>query len=342
MKKYILTFLFFYFSLNLFANSGPPGFFQMGGTTSFIPFFKKDSTDLQYIQMQKEWVSIMLYPGFAVVKGEYLMQNLSDKAIDFTTGYPINTQGYIPNAEMVAFDDLYALQVLVNGKTMKVKKMEEINEANVQLKELDILKNWYVWDMKFAPKTTTTITVYFIVNTNEAILRRGYYSREAQGFIYLLETGKVWAKNIEQGRVLIELQEGVELNQIEGILPLSSFLNDGTKYLIWDFENLEPDNKSNVVIRYAEPISNFDLEVVVKEAENYYKKIDEIPIKTLETGDHWKTLNKQNFTIDWTWQNTLTSALLFLGFAGVPIAIVILGISTLIYFIVRAFRKKKS
>ena len=99
IKKIILINLLVFISTSLFANVAQPGLWGCGGAGSFSLLFEGDSNAYQKVQMQKERVSIQLYKGYAVVKGEYWMFNHSAEDIIMNAillMLPINCRKILP------------------------------------------------------------------------------------------------------------------------------------------------------------------------------------------------------------------------------------------------------
>ena len=77
MRKFFVVLFFLICSTSkIFANAAAPGFYNNGGSSDFIPFFASDSLYLDKLQMQSEQITVLLYPNFAVVRGEYNMLSL--------------------------------------------------------------------------------------------------------------------------------------------------------------------------------------------------------------------------------------------------------------------------
>ncbi len=288
------------FSTKSVANAGMPGFWEVGAGVNFIPFFAKDSVHLGKVQMQSELVMVMLYPGFAVVKGEYRMRNLTNESIQMTTGYPINSAFMNKAMTSVHMGDLYGLQVKVNGQAITVKRASSTNITAYNDKALDQVDNWYIWEATYAPQSITKIEVYFLVNTNRAQLREGYNADYHNGFGYLLESGQAWAKKIEQGRIYVQLMDTLKVSTVRGVYPFKTFKTDGKTRMVYDFANLEPNETNNIVIRYADRLSKFDFEKVKQQATTYFKKIDALNQKEIQNLNisQWKTLQAIDFKID--------------------------------------------
>lgn len=278
------------------ANAAMPGFWDVGAGISFIPFFAKDSVHLGKVQMQSELVSIMLYPGFAVVKGEYYMYNLSNKVVTMATGYPINSSFMNKATYSVHMSDLHNLKVKVNNKNVTVKRASSQNIEPYHHKTLDHSDNWYIWEASFAPQKVTKLTVYFLVNTNAAQLRKGYNADYHNGFSYLLESGRAWAKDIGKGRIYVHMMDTLKVKSVQGVYPFKTFKTDGKKQMVYDFENLEPTEKSNIVIRYAKKLDDFNFDTISQSAAAYFKKIDALKGGDIKTNG-WTTVQASDFKI---------------------------------------------
>ncbi len=325
----------------LLSNAAMPGFFNVGGGGAFVPLYAEDSIHLEKIQMQEEQISILLYKGFAAVKGEYYMRNLSQDSISLKTGYPVN--GLFENEQVYAvnFQDLYQLKVFENGKPLSANrpKMDSLERIITDISHLKESKNWYVWQGNYAADTLTKITVYFMVNTNEAHLKEGYSNDNHNGFTYILESGRAWAKNIEKGQIRIQLGDDLALADLKGIAPIGQWkANPSSKQIIWDFSNKEPQSADNVLIRYIEANQDFDFSKKEKQAAKYYQLLDDLSKQEINTGS-FKPFEAKDFEVhDWR-SSGLMYVMMFLVIFGIPLAIIVLGLLTLWHFV---FRKKKT
>lgn len=276
MKKtlFVLFCLFFAYGESL-PNAAAPGFYNPGAGGEIQLFYPQDSIALVNIQMQSEQITIQLYEGFAVVRGEYFMYNHSDSALHLHTGYPINH--YYDHEDFhITTDSLHALQVFVNEQEMQVGSLAQDPELHDKAYNLS---NWYVWETEFAPRKITKITIFYIVNTNQATVRQGYNLDRVQGFAYLLESGQGWAKKIDKGRVFVQLMQDLTLESIQGIKPDSVFRADSSrKALFFYFSDLEPTPNHNIYIRYSTQKEDFDMQAVLNNAQNYYEKIKQVKI----------------------------------------------------------------
>ena len=174
--------------LCVLSNAAQPGVWNAGGGGYHL-LYPEDSLSFKKIQMQSESISMQLYPGFAVVKGQYQMYNTTEDTIKVKVGYPVNGI-YSGNAEgnlnQVTFDGLYKLMALQNKKPLQIiEKPITDTQKNIQTFKND---NWYVWENTFLPNTTTELEVYFMVNTNNASIHKGYQKDWYNAFVYLLES----------------------------------------------------------------------------------------------------------------------------------------------------------
>jgi hypothetical protein len=116
----LFIFLFCILPLKAFSNAAQPGFWNAGGTGTFSLLYPQDLEQFQKIQMVKEKVSIQLYKGYAVVKGEYWMYNDTKDSIRINVGYPLNSS-YISTSHRyirkeIKFDFLYALFIATTSQ----------------------------------------------------------------------------------------------------------------------------------------------------------------------------------------------------------------------------------
>lgn len=340
MKKIFLNIVFISLGFLFLSNAAMPGFWAVGGSGAFTPIFAQDSIHIGKVQMQSEQISILLYRGFAVVKGEYYMKNLSQDSIKMQTGYPVNGSLENETVYSIHFNELHHLKVFENTKELKATQLRaDTSKAIItQPPTLDNVYNWYVWQGNYAPNTLTKITVYFMVNTNQAHLREGYSRDNHNGFTYILESGKAWGGKIEKGQIRIQLSEELVLEDIKGILPRKAFKADAkSKRIVWDFENLEPESAQNVLIRYTEADNNFDFEKVAQQSKKYYEALDQLSKKNIDSNA-FQAFDPHDFEVhDWK-SGGFFYLLMFLAIFGMPLAIIILGILTIWYFV---FKKKK-
>jgi len=269
-----LTVLLLFAALHARGNTAQPGIFQAGGTASFILLYPEDSASFQKIQMVAEKITIQLYRGYGVVKGEYKMYNTTASAITIKTGYPVNAtlkageKG--ATGTRIFFDELYALKSYTNGQENKM--MVKPGPAEMIVHDEN---NWYVWENSFKPMDTTLITVYFIVNTNNTIIRQGYTVDRNNGFIYLLETGATWKQPIIRGEIKIGLMDNIRISDIGGASPASAFrADDDHNILLYQFSNLSPSFKDNIIVTYTPNLKQFDFGLVAQKAKLLFDAID--------------------------------------------------------------------
>jgi len=335
MKKWLVLLLCSGMTLMVYGNAAMPGIWQTGHGGRFIPLFKPDSLHLGKIQMQKELVLINLYKGYAAVKGTYWMYNQTDQPVTMRVGYPINGNYSNELVQNVMFNDLHRLTVLLNDQPVTVAKAGEGYDLLLQQADQLHADNWYYFSCTFAPKQLTKITVYFLTNNNDAILRRGYAKEPGNAFAYILESGRAWAGKIEEGRVLIALNDGLALKDMKGIYPPERLTGDDT-HLQFAFSGLEPDSSDNILLWYnTGEHAAFNFDTVQDHAKHYFNLLDQFPVAAFNALNP-APVSQEDFTphdssMTWFW-------VILIGIAVVGIAVVVL----VVYFIYRIFRKKKS
>lgn len=342
---FLLPIFIVFFPLKIYSNTAMPGFYDIGGSGAFVPFFEKDSIYLDKIQMQSEKITIFLSQGFAVVKGEYYMKNLTHEDIILNTGYPINSQYMSDNYHMTPYSmqlqDLYELRVWVNDESIKTQKLADKEDIAYKIKNVRDLENWYIWESIFKAQSITKITVYFIVNTNEATLLEGYAEdKEHNGFTYILESGRAWAKNIEKGRVYIRLGADIEVSDIIGISPLKKFMSNNQKDLIYDFENLEPNAMNNIIIRYDNQNKDFDFDEIIQDAEKYYQKLDKLSQTEIST-EGFIILKANNFEVKETFMDRFIRSISLNPIVFLLMTIIVIAFIIFIFMFIRKIRRKR-
>ena len=265
-------------SVTSFANSAMPGLWQAGANGKFIPLFASDSIYFGKIQMQHEQILVNLYPGFAVVKGEYYMYNNTNEAINMHVAYPKQARFSDTLVQNVIPSYIDALKVLVNDSSTELMRKKDLvvlpSSGQIATTNEQDYDNWFVWTMTFAPKAFTKITVYFLTDNSHAKLSRGYSRDRGSAFTYVLESGRAWGGSIDSGKICIQLKEGLTTKDVKAILPYNTLKGDDT-HLLYQFVNKEPAEKDNLLIWYKESAQDSSFEnKIVPEAAKYYAEID--------------------------------------------------------------------
>jgi hypothetical protein len=284
----------------LISNAAQPGIWNAGGSGYHL-LYPSDSLNFKRIQMQSENISVKLYQGFAVVKGEYFMFNDTEDTIKVKVGYPINgifEGNSYGKLNQVSFDGLYKLKTKQNGIELSIIETPvEEDQLNTTTFEND---NWYVWENVFLPDSTTKIEVLFIVNTNNARIREGYKKDEHNAFVYLLESGSVWKQPIVKGDFKVSLSKELQLEDIHGATDMNwEYDQDSEKDIILyaSRTNFSPTPKDNIVFNYGEKIDDFNFDLIIENTDHYFDEIERIstiskPDKNLiilEVEDPYKT-----------------------------------------------------
>ncbi|PHN03533.1 hypothetical protein [Flavilitoribacter nigricans] len=316
-----------FFVILLFCgNAAQPGVWNAGGG-GFNLLFPEDSSAYRKIQMQREAITIQLYPGFAVVRGTYQMYNTTADSISIRVGYPVegiydSDQGMERNE--ITFDGLYRLKVLQDGRPRPVIA-EPVRSPQPQAQTFDN-DNWYIWESVFPPRAVTEISVYFMVNTNDAKITAGYASDAHNAFIYILESGRIWQQPIEKADFKIQLMDGLELEDIYGISRSIDFAAVPADALLFGSKkNFSPLPSDNLLINYGERVGSFDFAALVAESETYFAAVDELSSRRIaeqqlipyEEADPYRV--RQISIVQWFWMGLL------IGLPALVVVLIILG-----------------
>lgn len=325
-----------------FANAAQPGIWNAGGTV-YTMLYPEDANTFKKVQMQQERIFIQLYKGFAVVKGTYVFKNTSNEYLQFKMGYPIN--GIYSGGELdlnqIILDSLSQFKIKANNKwlILEDEKHPEINKNAQNINAFS--ENWKVWQMNFSPNEIQRVAVYFIVNTNEARIRKGYDIEKRNAFIYLLESGSVWKDKIEKGEFYVQLMNGLTPENVQGISEGFGFkFNAQYKIFAGKKTNFAPTPKDNLIINYSEFNEKFSFENVIKQTHELFVKIDQLSQLSFESLTY-STIELGNpYEVESTIEGTLPGLLtLFVIFA--PFIIGFLGIGIAVWVIVKWIRLKK-
>lgn len=295
MKKIVSFFGLFLIIVLCCSNVSQPGIYNSGGTT-FSMLFPEDSLAYKKVQMQEEAIYIQLYKGYAVVKGTYKMVNTSSEKLSFRMGYPINGiyNGGNHYLNQVSLDSIYKFKVKSNHQNVEILKsnFEETNEVMTFNND-----NWLLWKMDFLPKGINIVEVYFIVNTNNAQITKGYSQEHCNAFTYLLESGKVWKQPIENGNFTVELKDNLKLESIHGISDHFGVKRVPNKEILAASKTkFSPTPEDNLIITYSETVKNFDFEMVLQNEVTLYHSID-ILSKTVLPSNLEKFMSKNPYEI---------------------------------------------
>lgn len=325
-----------------FANAAQPGIWNAGGTV-YTMLYPEDAITFKKVQMQQERIFIQLYKGFAVVKGTYVFKNTTNEHLQFKMGYPINGiySGGENDLNQIILDSLSQFKIKANNKWLSLEK-ENHPEINTNTQNINAFSdNWKVWQMQFAPNEIQKVEVYFIVNTNEARIRKGYNIEKRNAFIYLLESGSVWKNNIEKGEFYIQLMDGLTPENVQGISNGFGF-KFNTQYQIFAGQktNFSPSPKDNLIINYSQFNENFSFEKVIKQTNELFAKIDQMSQLSFESLTYSTIKLGNPYEVESTIEGTLPGLLtLFVIFA--PFIIGFLGVGIAVWVIIKWIRLKK-
>lgn len=280
MKGLITIFVFF--SLSAVANIAQPGIWNAGGSGNYSLMYPDESRALGKIQMVDERITVLVYPGFAVVKGCYHMYNPDTSDVTIHSGYPVSSVYDISVnvvKKEIAFSNLHELMVLQDGDTIEIDKRPNTGRTYFAN------NNWYIWENTFPAKDTTHVQVFFIVNTNNAKLIDSRSKREINAFIYLLESGASWKQPIEKGEIRIVFRGGLTTKDVMGLEPQDRFLRN-EQNLIWEFEHLSPTLNDNLILTYNKKTSDFRFEDVLPRRDELYAELQKCSGGEINTDEY--------------------------------------------------------
>jgi len=335
LKIIIFIICFSFGNTNLQANSAQPGVWNAGGKV-FTMIFPEDSATFKKVQMQEERIYMQLYKGYAVVKGWYKFRNTTDEVLNFKMGYPVN--GIYSGGEVylnqIELDSLSSFKIFSENQPLQtILQPNHSDFGNITI----FSNNWYAWDMYFAPNQTKEVEVYFIVETNNAGVSKGYNQERHNAFIYLLESGSVWKNPIEKGDFYIQLMDGLTQENVHGMSDYFNMKFNENKQIFWGQKiNFSPTIKDNLVITYNERSEDFKFENILKKTDELYQTMEKFSATNFEKLEFSTFETKDPYETETTFWGIFPGLLMMLPF----IFSVIFGIFIVI-FIIKFFRKKR-
>lgn len=345
LQKY-LNLLLLYISIfsaqKTFSNAAQPGIWNAGGTV-FTMLYPEDSLSFKKVQMQQERIYIQLYKGFAVVKGSYTFKNTSNENLQFKMGYPVNGiySGGETDLNQITLDSLSQFKIKAKDRWLDLIKENhpELNHSDRNVNPFS--DNWMVWQMAFAPNEIQTVEVYFIVNTNDAQVRKGYNLENRNAFIYLLESGSVWHQPIETGNFYVQLKDGLIPENLQGLSGGFDFkFNEKHQLFAGSKTNFSPTPADNLVASYYEKIENFDFAKHTAQSEKLFIAIDEMSRISFDELTYTEAELGNPYEVKSTIGGALPG-LLTIFMIVAPILIVVLLVGVLIWGFVKWRKIKK-
>ncbi|MGK0390505.1 MAG: hypothetical protein ACI94Y_003258 [Maribacter sp.] len=228
------------------------------------------------------------------------------------------------------------MQVSIDGKSIQPENIafNEQQQQNIYLYDYNSDIKWYTWNSIYKPNGITKIEVYFILKTNKASVRQDYNGQDYNSFIYVLETGATWKLPIREGTITIQLMDGLTSKYIQGIYPNSIFkINQEKNILSYIFEDLEPTNQDNIAITYYKKNEDFNFRDVVKKSDIYFNEINDFSKKRIDD-------NLTTITFDSPFDIPDITGKVLGGIFFGGIALFVVFISLIVYFIVRLIKRK--
>lgn len=297
LNKILVLFIFLLFVQKISANAAQPGIWNAGGTV-FTMMYPEDSATFKKVQMQQEKIYMQIYPGFAVVKGWYKMKNTSKTYLKFKMGYPVNGiyYGGANDLNEVHLDSLSQFKIYSNQRELPLIKTKPNIETVQSINAFS--DNWLVWDINFLPDETKIIEVYFLVETNNGKITKGYNADSYNAFIYLVESGNIWKNPIEKGEFYVQMMQGLQEKNIHGISNGFGFLWNKNLAIAKGIKtNFSPTQKDNLIITYSERNENFKFSDIVSQKEKWYAAIDQFSKIAAQESYTEKFLDKNPYEV---------------------------------------------
>ncbi|RMG64478.1 MAG: hypothetical protein D6722_16845, partial [Bacteroidetes bacterium] len=199
--------------------------------------------------------------------------------------------------------------------------------------------HWYVWETDFPAAGEVVVQVRFLVDTHHASVRQGYDVNTANGFIYLLESGRPWAGQIEAGTLIVRLMDGLSLDDLEGLQPDGPLRAlDQPPTLWYAFAGLEPGPGDNLLIRYGQRPDSLDMRALVTRAQAYFAALAEADPTAVDTAALFPIREPGLFEAQGM-ASTLVGGAMLTAIYGPPLLLILI-IVVIVVVIVRRRRRR--
>lgn len=171
-------------------------------------------------------------------------------------------------------------------------------------------------------KKITIFTVYFLINTNNAVISEGYNSENKNAFIYLIETGSLWKSPIEKGDFYTQLKGDISLENLKASSPNQLYYNKENNILKFSLVDYGINPDRNFVITYSKKITDFNFEKVTTQSNLYFNEIDSFSNLDFKTFSFEKATIPNAYHVDGV-GNTIVNSIFYFSIYAVPILIVV-------------------
>lgn len=210
----------------------------------------------EFVQMQSEVINIDVYPsqpdlvdwdrynledkrnysGYAEFEVQYVFMNHSDEAVEVLMGFP-EQDGY---TEDYGLHDFQA-QYLGEDDYYHDLELGFVDNSSDYTKP-----SWYTKSFTFPPGPTVFVNRYWTLASS--------YKGPFSWVEYTLETGASWAGVIEAAEIVVNLKDGLEVYDVEGLNPQVGFVyRPNQKQIRWTLENIEPTASDDIFVSYRDP-----------------------------------------------------------------------------------------
>jgi hypothetical protein len=270
MRKFLFSFILFSTQL-IFPNAGFVGTGNVA--TGQLKLLESDQ-----ISIEDEILSIDLQKGFADVVVTYLMKNhggetevqLGFPGFNFDEQIGANNRTKREITKYSILDNKIKLPVSIIEKKVNWFAIPEFSWYDKEHGGKPTTKHqFFVSKLKFSKNEIKTIRIsytsyyYELLGGTESNMHR-----DSDIFYYLLSFGSSWKGPIKKGRVVIHTHKIG--NEFVYINNSDRFKNKKGTYT-WEFENLEPKEKDNILIKiHPEYVKMFNFNDAYGDTINFY------------------------------------------------------------------------
>ncbi len=156
--------------------------------------------------------------------------------IEATVGFPGNEQ----NTTWKYSEPIADFKTVIDGQKFNVITKKEVLKEDKK-EGSRVFRNWYTWEMKFPPKSTTKVENTYL-----------YYLSAPSGYDpfylnYELSTGANWKGNIGEATIKVIYKTAVEMEKRICEIKPKGWIGKQNE-IIWNFHDIKPTLADNISI----------------------------------------------------------------------------------------------
>lgn len=302
-----------------------PGIHSSGGLVSFS-FIEKRLFKPDTIELIDEKVWIQVYQGFAVVRAEYRIANLSDDTLEIDGWMPAHNceraqSGFFGCCE-ICFHDSTQFAVYQDSEECEVLRVPRSMSESYSP-----VTKWNYWQNKISPNSETVVSIYSIVETCGSLIIDGWSQSNENILVYHNIPNSIPTFNSHPIMYVIQLMDNLNLDDVWGANPQVGYVDISNQLIIY---HISPDSslspRQALILCHKQETSTCKFLSAINNSELYFEKIRKFSQSSLT-----KKLTPHSFSNPFKFESSVDDPILQFGvFTLIVVTALVVGIVLLI------------